>query len=107
MKFSKDRTRLFVMTSELSKGAKISNNEKNDIILTYPDGSVIRCDQRIRTEDVWISWVKAFGVLKDGGGLAHLGYGNKVDSTELQEQPKLAEPVLEKKERMKSEPINE
>ena len=38
MKFSKDGTSLFAITSELSKGAKISNNVQNDQILTYPDG---------------------------------------------------------------------
>ena len=55
VKFSKDGTRLFVMTLELDKGAKISNIERNDLILTYPDGSVIRCGKRIRTKDGWVS----------------------------------------------------
>ena len=34
VKFSIDDIRLFAITLELSKGAKISNNEQNDLILT-------------------------------------------------------------------------
>ena len=76
--------------------------------MTYPDGSVIICDQRIRTNDGWVSGVECFGVPKDGGELAHSGQGDLVDSAEQQlAQPKLAKPVSEKKKTSKSEPINE
>ena len=76
--------------------------------MTYPDGSVIICDQRIRTNDGWVSGVECFGVPKDGGELAHSGQGDLVDSAEQQlAQPKLAKPVPEKKKKSKSEPINE
>ena len=107
MKISKDGTKLFVITSELSKGAKISNNEQNNVILIYPDGRVIRFDQRIRTKDGWVSGVEAFSVREDGRELAHLCQGDKVVSAKQQAKPKLTNPVPEKEKQSKSEPVNE
>ena len=74
----------------------MSNNEQNDLILTYPDGQIIMFDWRIRTKDGWVSGVESFSALEDGSKLAHLGQGDKVDSAKQQAKPKLTKPVPEK-----------
>ena len=107
VKFSVNGTCLFAVNNELSKGAKISNNERNDLILTYPDGVVIRCDRRIRTKDGWVSGVDAYGVQEKHSELAHLGQEDSAKNAQQQAKPKLAIPVPEKKKKSKSEPINE
>ena len=77
-------TRLSAMNIELKKGVKISNNEMNDLILTYPDGVIIGCDQIIRTKDGWVSGVDAYGIPEKHGEMAHLGKEDLVDSTQQQ-----------------------
>ena len=95
-----------MMTLELSKRVKIYKNEQNDLVLTYPGGSVIRFNRRIGTKD-WVSRVDASVVPKDGDMLPHLGQGEKVASAEQQVQSKVEKPVPEKKKKSKSKPINE
>ena len=49
-----------------------------------------------------------FGAPQDSGELAHLGQGYLVDIAVQQgAQPKLAEPVPERKKKSRSEPVNE
>ena len=42
---------LFSITAELSQGAKLSSDGRNDMTLTYPDGRVVTFDQRFKTKD--------------------------------------------------------
>ena len=48
---------LFSITQELSKGAKLGSDEENNITLSYPDGSSITFDRRIKTRDGWVCGV--------------------------------------------------
>ena len=48
---------LFSITKELSYGAKLGSNDENNIILTYPDGSIVTFDRRIKTKDGWVGGV--------------------------------------------------
>ena len=41
LKYSESIARLLEMNTELSKGAKTSKNDGNDLVLTYPDGLTI------------------------------------------------------------------
>ena len=75
----------------------MSNNEQNDLILTYPDGRVIMFDRRVRPKDGWVSGVEAFSIPEDGSELAPLVHGDKVASDEQQAKLKLATPASEKK----------
>ena len=48
---------LFSITAELTAGAKISNDENNNIGLTYKDGTTIKFDRRVKTKDGWVAGV--------------------------------------------------
>ena len=58
---------------------------QNGLILTYPDGDIIRCDQIIRTKDGWVSGVDAYGIPEKRGEMVHLGQEDLVDSAQQQE----------------------
>ena len=80
---------MFAVNIELRKGAKISNNEMNNLILTYPDGVIIRRDQRVGTKKGWVSRADAYGIPEKRGEMAYLGREDSVDSPEQQKsQPK-------------------
>ena len=48
---------LFSITAELTAGAKISNDEDNNIGLTCKDGTTIKFDRRVKTKDGWVAGV--------------------------------------------------
>ncbi len=48
---------LFSITAELNHGAQITNDQHNNITLTYPDDSKIIFDRRLKTKDGWITGV--------------------------------------------------
>ncbi len=48
---------LLSITSELSRGAQLSKDERNNIKLTYPDGKEFYFDRRLKTRDGWVAGV--------------------------------------------------
>ena len=52
--------RLLSITNEMSsQDAVLSSNDKNDIILSYPNGDTIAFDRREKTGDGWIAGIDA------------------------------------------------
>ena len=49
--------RLLSINAELSNGAVLSSDNRNNLVLTYGDGSRIVCDRREKTKDGWVSGV--------------------------------------------------
>ena len=45
---------LFSITEELSKGVKLSSNDKLDICLVYPNRSILSFDRQIQTRTEWV-----------------------------------------------------
>ena len=59
VKYSPDvSNRLFSITCEIARGAKLSSDEKHNIILMYEDGSKIILDRRYMTKDGFIAGVE-------------------------------------------------
>lgn len=66
-KYSKDASdNLCSITSEQSKGATLSSDEKNNILLNYPDGSTISFDRRLKTKDGWVGGVDIVPIAESG-----------------------------------------
>ncbi len=50
--------RLITITNEMSKGAKLSSNDQNDIILTYPNGDKIIFNHYTKTSSGWVMGIE-------------------------------------------------
>ena len=50
----------------MSNGAEISKNEHNNIILIYPDKSVVEFDKRLKTQNGWVAGVDVLPFRKSG-----------------------------------------
>jgi hypothetical protein len=64
-KYSKDASdNLYSITSEQNIGARLSSDDKNNILLHYPDGSTVSFDQQLKTKDGWVAGVDIFTLAK-------------------------------------------
>eukprot|EP00956_Cyclotella_meneghiniana_P039716 scaffold177807_cov69-Cyclotella_meneghiniana.AAC.1 len=66
-KYSKDASdNLYSITSEQSKGATLSSDNKNNILLNYPDGSTVSFNRRLKTKDGWVGGVDIISIAESG-----------------------------------------
>jgi hypothetical protein len=84
-KYSKDASdNLYSITSEQSKGATLSSDTKNNILLHYPDGSTVSFDRRLKTKDGWVGGVEIFSSTESGK--AETTKAKSINVNELHEQ---------------------
>ncbi len=66
---------LILITNEMSNGAKVSSNGKNDIILTYhPNDDEITFDHQTKTSSGWVLGIK---VMSNADKITKLGKEKK------------------------------
>ena len=70
----KAKENLFAVNLEMStEGAKMSSNDTNDLVLTYPNGDRIVADRRANTKDGWVGGVEITDV-SDNTALATVNH---------------------------------
>ena len=59
------RDSVLSLTAEMSNGATLGSSDSNDIILSYPDGSMITFDRHIKTRDGWVGCINVIPIIED------------------------------------------